>query len=72
MLGQLDGLQVVKEKGDFPLLAVVRYDFAAGIRFPLVSGRKGGQQLTLDGEIVKVCGENGRVGQSVGKLKPTR
>lgn len=52
MLGQLDGLQVVKEKGLFPLLAVVRYDFAAGIRFPLVSGRKGGQQLTLDGEIV--------------------
>lgn len=79
MLGQLDGLQVVKEEGDFPLLAGVGYNFLAGFPrpIPLVSRRKQ-QHADVDGEIGKVCeqtkrSQGTRVGtpQSVGKLKPT-
>lgn len=78
MLGKLDGLQVVKKKGDFPLLAGVRYNFLAGFPrpIPLVSRRKR-RHADVDGEIVKVCepmkrSQGTRVGtpQSVGKLKP--
>lgn len=80
MLGQLDGLQVVKKEGDFPLLAGVRDNFLAGFPrpIPLVSSRRQ-RHADVDGEIVKVCEQTKRsrgtrVGslQSVRKLKPTR
>lgn len=76
MLGQLDGLQVVKKEGDFPLLAGVGYNFLAGFPrpVPLVSRRK---QRHAD-ETVKVCEQTKRSQgtwvaslQSVRKLKPT-
>lgn len=35
MLGQLLGLQVVKKKGDFPLLAGVWYNFLAVLPRPI-------------------------------------
>lgn len=42
MLRQLNGLQMIEEKRDLPLLAAVSFDFLAGLPrpVPLISGTR--------------------------------
>lgn len=58
MLSQLDGLQMVKKKRDFPLLVGVGLNFLAGLPrpIPLVSRRKENNMLAINDETVKVSG----------------
>lgn len=72
MLGQLDGLQMVKKKRDFPLLVGVSLNFLAGLPrpIPLVSKRKENDTLTINDETVKVCEGTESVGSQGAEIHP--
>lgn len=57
MLGQLDGLQMVKKERDLPLLVGVCLHFLAGLPrpIPLISRGKENDPLTINDETVRVC-----------------